>query len=195
VNKYIKHFKTITLHKWYVMKACFKSGLFLQGILHDLSKYSIIEFFTSAKYFQGDKSPIDVEKVKNGYSLAWQNHKAKNKHHWQYWTDFEKGELVVIEMPAKYLAEMLCDWVGAGKAYNKSAWTIDTFKNWYTSNKDKMILHTLTRLYIDLVMDNVKSEEELYSKWISKRRIEEDRMLCICQGGGYQPTLKIGESV
>jgi hypothetical protein len=191
MKQYWNHLKTITKHKWYVMKICFKAGLFLQGILHDLSKYSITEFFASAKYFQGDKSPIDAEKAKNGYSLAWQNHKTKNKHHWQYWTDFENGELIVIEMPSKYLAEMLCDWVGAGKAYNKTSWTVEIFKNWYASNKDKMILHTLTGLYIDLVMENVKTEEELYSKWISLKKIEEDRALCMCQGGGYQPKIKL----
>lgn len=191
MKKYWRHLNTIKKHKWYVMKACFKVGLIWQGITHDLSKYSVTEFCASAKYFQGDKSPIDAEKNKNGYSLAWQNHKGKNKHHWQYWTDFENGELIVIEMPSKYLVEMLCDWVGAGKAYNKTAWTIETFKAWYQNNKQKMILHTLTRLYIDLLMDNVKTEEELYSKWISRKRIEEDRVLILCQGGGYQPSIKL----
>lgn len=192
MNKYWEHFKTITKHKWYVSKACFKSGLILQGILHDLSKYSLIEFASSARYFQGNKSPIDAEKVANGYSLAWQHHKGVNKHHWQYWIDFENGELIVIEMPPKYLAEMLCDWIGAGKAYNKGNWNIDTFKNWYKNNKDKMIIHTLTRDYIELVVDNVKDEEELY-KWININRIISDRSLIICQGGGYQPRIKLNK--
>ncbi|MFA5307797.1 MAG: DUF5662 family protein [Candidatus Babeliales bacterium] len=191
MNKCLKHFKTISAHKWYVMKACFKSGLYWQGILHDLSKYSITEFFSSAKYFQGDKSPVNAEKIEKGYSLAWQHHKGCNKHHWQYWTDFENGELIVIEMPPKYLAEMLCDWVGAGKAYNKGNWTIDAFKSWYQKDKDNMVLHALTRLYVELVIDNVRSEEELYSKWISIKRIKEDSILCTCQGTGYQPRIKL----
>jgi hypothetical protein len=191
MKKYWKHFITITKHKWYVMMACFKSGLVIQGLLHDLSKYSITEFFTSAKYFQGDKSPIDAEKVSRGYSFAWQNHKGKNKHHWQYWTDFEKGELVILEMPPRYVAEMLCDWVGAGKAYNKGNWTIDTFKEWYESNKDKMALHTLTRMYIELVMRNVKSEKEIYSHWAKPNVIASDYALVEMQGGGYQPRYKL----
>lgn len=193
MKKYWRHFKTITKHKWYVMVACFRAGLYLQGILHDLSKYSITEFCASAKYFQGDKSPIDAEKKANGYSIAWQNHKAKNKHHWHYWTDFENGELVVLEMPPKYVAEMLCDWVGAGKAYNKGRWTIDSFKNWYAQNRNIYYLHTLTREYIDLLMQHVQSEEDLYSKWISPRRIAEDYAIVTCQGGGYQPKLKIAQ--
>jgi hypothetical protein len=191
MKKYWKHLVTITKHKWYVMKACFKSGLIWQGIVHDLSKYSITEFFPSARHFQGNKSPIDAEKTKNGYSLAWQNHKGKNRHHWQYWTDFENGELIVLEMPPKYLAEMLCDWVGAGKAYNKGNWTVDTLREWYKNNYNKMILHALTRLYVELVMEHVKTEKELYKKWISIRRISEDRLLVMCNGGGYQPKLKL----
>lgn len=162
MNKYIKHFNTITKHKWYVTIACFKCGLIKQGLLHDLSKYSITEFKASAKYFQGNSSPIDVEKTSNGYSLAWQNHKGKNKHHWQYWTDFENGKLIVLLMPPKYLSEMICDWVGAGKAYNKGKWTVDTFKSWYDKNKTLMILHSETRKCIEELIKYVKTEDELY---------------------------------
>ena len=38
------HFCTITHHKMLVMKTCFKVGLYKQGLLHDLSKYTPIEF-------------------------------------------------------------------------------------------------------------------------------------------------------
>jgi hypothetical protein len=189
--EYWRHLKTITRHKWHVMLACFKSGLYWQGLMHDLSKYSITEFCSSAKYFQGDKSPVDAEKIKNGYSLAWQNHKGKNKHHWQYWTDFENGELIVIEMPAKYLAEMLCDWVGAGKAYNKGNWTIETLKSWYEHDKNNMVLHAVTRSYIELLINHVKTEEELYSAWINTKRIKGDSYILMCQGAAYQPRLKL----
>jgi hypothetical protein len=190
MNKYWKHFWTITKHKWYVMIACFKAGLIWQGITHDLSKYSLIEFFTSARYFQGDKSPIDAEKIKNGYSFAWQNHKGKNKHHWQYWTDFEKGNLIILPMPPKYLAEMLCDWVGAGKAYNKGKWTIDSFKNWYAKNKDIYYLHQSTRAYIDMLMKNVIDEKDLFDNWISVKRIKDNYIQDVCEGCAYQPPLK-----
>lgn len=176
--KYWRHFVTITKHKWYVMFACFKSGLILQGIVHDLSKYSPIEFTASAKRFQGNKSPIDVEKEEIGYSIAWQNHKAKNKHHWQYWTDFEKGRLIVLKMPPEYLIEMLCDWVGAGKAYNKASWTIDTFKTWYENNKDKIVLHQTTRGYIELVMIHADNECDLYKNWLSIKKVKEYYDLC-----------------
>ena len=38
--KAIGHFCTITRHKLLVMKHCFRVGLYRQGLLHDLSKYS-----------------------------------------------------------------------------------------------------------------------------------------------------------
>lgn len=87
MNKYWEHFKTITKHRHKVMWLCFRIGLYSQGLLHDLSKYSPIEFLTSAKYYQGTSSPIDAEKKDKGYSLAWQHHKGHNPHHWEYWVD------------------------------------------------------------------------------------------------------------
>lgn len=51
-NKYIKHFVTITKHKWYVMRFCFKCGLYRRGILHDLSKYGLTEFLLVLNIFK-----------------------------------------------------------------------------------------------------------------------------------------------
>ena len=185
---YWRHFVTITKHKWFVMMTCFKAGLYWQGIVHDLSKYSLTEFKASARRFQSGATTAKIEK---NYSFAWQNHKAMNKHHWQYWTDFEQGKLIVLVMPPKYLIEMLCDWVGAGKAYNKTEWTIDTFRKWYFANKDKMVLHKLTRDYIELVIAHVKSEEDLYANWLSVSRADGYYVLGELEGAGYQPKYKI----
>lgn len=57
-----KHFKTICKHKHEVMKVCWLCGITWQGIIHDLSKFSPVEFNSSAKYFQGNRSPIEAEK-------------------------------------------------------------------------------------------------------------------------------------
>ena len=57
MNKAWQHFKTITQHKRLVMEGCFKVGLYRQGILHDLSKFSPEEFMVGARYWQGKKKP------------------------------------------------------------------------------------------------------------------------------------------
>lgn len=64
------HLKTINKHKLEVMKLCFKAGLYRQGILHDLSKYSLTELKTGWKYADGRRSPIDNEKDDIGYSAS-----------------------------------------------------------------------------------------------------------------------------
>ena len=79
----IGHFKTITKHKLLVTKTCFKAGLYKQGLLHDLSKYTPTEFVAGIKYWQGDKSPNSIQKKVEGVSYAWLHHKGRNKHHFE----------------------------------------------------------------------------------------------------------------
>ena len=86
VNAY-RHFNTITHHKMLVMHYCFKAGLYKQGLLHDLSKYSPAEFLVGVKYYAGTKSPNTVERELKVYSGAWLHHKGRNKHHFEYWID------------------------------------------------------------------------------------------------------------
>ena len=47
-----RHFRTITHHKFLVMAGCFRVGLIWQGLMHDLSKYTPVEFFVGCKYYQ-----------------------------------------------------------------------------------------------------------------------------------------------
>jgi len=118
------HFLTINKHKWEVAKACFKAGLYRQGITHDLSKFSPSEFFTSARYYkQGVSSPVFEERdAHDGASYVEQHHHGHNPHHWEYWIHVNfKGK--PIKIPPKYVREMVCDFIGAGKVYRKKDWT------------------------------------------------------------------------
>lgn len=124
INKYIQHLKTILKHKAIVFSLMRKCGYGWQGFFHDSSKFSPTEFLSSARYFQGNRSPIEREKEVLGYSKAWLHHKGHNKHHWEYWVDFGKeGEIIAYKIPWKYVVEMVCDYVAAGKTYTKENWT------------------------------------------------------------------------
>ncbi len=70
-----RHFLTITRHRHKVMILCFRLGIGFQGLFHDLSKYSWIEFKAGARYYQGTRSPNDREREVKGYSSAWMHHK------------------------------------------------------------------------------------------------------------------------
>ena len=118
-----KHFKTICKHKKVVYQECKACGIPWQGLVHDLSKFSRIEFTASAKHFQGTRSPIEAEKEENGYSVAWLHHKGHNPHHWEWWIDYnDKGEIVTNKIPSRYVVEMICDWIGAGMIYGGEHW-------------------------------------------------------------------------
>ena len=132
-----KNFKTVMNHKRVVFRECKACGITWQGLIHDLSKFSHTEFASSARYFQGTRSPIDAEKEEIGYSSAWLHHKGQNKHHWEYWTDFgKKGEVIAYKIPYKYVVEMICDWVGAGMVYSKGKWTQSEPLDYYNKVRD-----------------------------------------------------------
>ena len=113
------HFRTITRHRHLVIRHCWKAGIFWQGQRHDLSKYSPTEFLPGARYYQGNRSPNEKEREVLGYSVAWMHHKGRNKHHFEYWNDYNPKEkrVMPVKMPARYLAEMFCDRLAASKVY------------------------------------------------------------------------------
>lgn len=144
MNKFMGHFMTITRHKLGVTKLCFRCGLYKQGLLHDLSKYSFVEFSAGVKYFQGNRSPIDKEKEVNGYSLGWLHHKGRNKHHWEYWLDNAYHGIKPIEMPTNYVVEMFCDRVVASRIYQKEMYHDDSALNYYLNGIPHIIMHENT---------------------------------------------------
>lgn len=112
------HLRKIQTHRKWVKHYCYAIDLYKQGFLHDLSKYSPTEFWEGVKYYQGDSSPIDAAKKDKGYSMAWFHHRGRNYHHYEMWQDdFDHGGKPLI-MPYKYFAEMVCDYLAAGRAYN-----------------------------------------------------------------------------
>lgn len=136
----LKHLKLVIVHKYYVGVECFKMGLYWQGLVHDLSKFSLVELTESAKYFTGKGSPIDEAKKDKGYSDAWQHHKGRNKHHWQYWTDFKEGKVYPLEIPDKYIKEMICDVRGASRAYLKEKYRKEEPLQYLKDNIDHWIV-------------------------------------------------------
>lgn len=149
MNKYWKHFKTIAKHKVIVMYNCFRAGIIWRGLAHDNSKFGPTEFFSSAKYFQGTRSPIDAEKEIKGYSLAWQHHKGHNPHHWEYWID-NVGDYknTPCKIPYNYVVEMICDWIGAGKVYSADKWNQHEPLAYYLKVRESRIIHPDTEALI-----------------------------------------------
>lgn len=157
-----KHLKTINHHKWLVMKSCFRLGLIKQGILHDLSKYSPTEFMIGVKYYQGTRSPNSAEREARGYTTAWLHHKGRNKHHMEYWTDYDlvNGGMMGMKMPVKYVVEMFCDRIAASKNYNRDKYD-DTFPlTYYQKGKPKYLLHPDTEALLEELLRMLAEQGE-----------------------------------
>lgn len=163
-----QHFCTITYHKFLVAQGCFKVGLYKQGILHDLSKYSFTEFRVGAKYFQGTRSPNNAEREDIGYSTAWLHHKGRNKHHFEYWIDYAsdgEGNLAGMKMPDKYIIEMFMDRIAASKVYMKEKYTDRSPLEYYNWGKGRVILHEHTKKLLEQCLEMLaeQGEEKTFS--------------------------------
>lgn len=160
-----KHFKTISYHKILVARGCFRVGLYRQGLLHDLSKYSPTEFKAGARYYQGNRSPNNAEREERGFSAAWMHHKGRNRHHFEYWTDYsndpgKKGSMVPAPMPDRYLAEMIMDRIAAGKVYKGSAYTDASPLEYYLQGKSHELIHPRTAQTLERMLRMLAEEGE-----------------------------------
>ncbi len=162
-----EHFRTVTRHRHEVMKNCFRAGIPLQGLLHDLSKYSPEEFITGVKYYQGTRSPHEGERESYGFSYAWMHHKGRNKHHFEYWTDYDPvtRKLSPVKMPLKYVKEMFCDRVAASKIYMGENYNNGSALAYYMKGKGSRNIHPDTAALIEklLTMLKLKGEERTFA--------------------------------
>jgi len=157
-----QHFKTITHHKWLVLQGCFRVGLYWQGITHDLSKYSPTEFRSGARYFQGTRSPNTAEREAKGYSEAWMHHKGRNRHHYEYWTDIsrETGQYESVEMPRRYLVEMVMDRRAACMVYQGKNYHDGAALAYFEGSREKDRMHPNTQKQLRHILTMLRDDGE-----------------------------------
>ena len=167
----VEHFKTVYEHRKLVREHCFRLGLYRQGLLHDLSKYSPVEFWRGAVYYQGNRSPNNKEREVTGHSMAWLHHKGRNKHHFEYWIDYIINEDGSVgfggnKMPKRYIAEMFCDRVAASKIYRGEKYRDSDPLDYFLSGKErKRPIHPRTekKLHFLLKMLAEQGEEKTFA--------------------------------
>lgn len=135
-----------------VMEHCFRIGLYRQGLMHDMSKYMPSELLNGFAYYDdGKSSPNNQERRDKGYSYAWLHHKGRNRHHFEFWLDYaihpdqEKYPLQAVQMPRRYVAEMLMDRICASKNYNKESYTQHDPLIYFEKGRSHYLIHPQTR--------------------------------------------------
>ncbi len=145
MKKHLKHLRYLIRHKWFVLVECWKVGLYWQGIVHDWSKFLPSEWFPYTDFLYGD---IGSRKIAYAFDVAVLKHYKRSNHHWQSWIFHSQAGMKPMEMSYKDCLEMICDWHGAGRAKGEP-----NTKAWWNKNKDNIILHSNTRKYIELCLE------------------------------------------
>jgi hypothetical protein len=151
--KYWIFLKYLIRHKWHVFVECCRQGVPCRGMSHDVSKFLPSEFIAYANYYyenhiSSQRTDIPIDQENSPYYLAWLIHQKRNRHHWQWWIlHGEENHPRAIPMPEQYIKEMVADWYGAGRAQGQP----DTLA-WYERNKERMILHTSTRIRVEQLL-------------------------------------------
>lgn len=164
---YKKYFTYVIRHKYYVAIACFRMWLYRQGIIHDWSKFLPSEYMRYMRWFSlWDKS------VEDKFNKARLQHINRNPHHRNHRVKHnDDWTLNVVEMPEKYVKEMLCDWRWVGRAFADTeekqrryiyANRSETYNRYY-KRKDKMVMHENTRYYIESFLQKEKKEDYIAS--------------------------------
>lgn len=162
LKKFFGHLNTVNKHRFLVFKYSVKSGIPFRGLVHDLSKYSLLEFLEGVKYYNGNFSPISTCKKVNGYSKAWLHHKGRNKHHFEYWMDYSNvtHRNDPVEMPYNYVVEMFCDRVAASKIYNGSLYKETDPIDYFNAKHGQRTIHPKTSDEIEKLLKMLASEGE-----------------------------------
>jgi hypothetical protein len=119
-----------------------------QLLVHDLSKFTLYEFWPYAKHFQGNMSPVDKEHDAD-LDVAWNRHQKLNKHHPEFWMVLnQQAEVTLLPMPRRYVLEMIADWMGASIAYTGKR----DMTEWLKERLAKMRFERGTRQVVECIL-------------------------------------------
>lgn len=170
IKKLFGHLKVVTIHRTKVFWYCLKAGIPINGLKHDLSKFSYTEFVRSVKYFKGTASPIFNERIDNEYySDISVHHTNKNKHHFEFWIDIFKGDIVLKKMPLKYAIEYALDMISASSTYEGKSFKKEDVLNFFLARKDWYLMHEATKEFVIYILTEYKDNG---FKNIKKRKLK-----------------------
>lgn len=159
------------------MKHCMQCGIGFQGCFHDLSKYSPTEFLVGVTHYQGTRSPNEGEREDYGYSKAWMHHKGRNKHHFEYWTDYNPAtrRISPVKMPYNYVVEMFCDRVAASKVYMGADYKESAPYEYFLRGVANRMIHPETSGELEELLLKLKEEGESKAFSYARKRVMEYR--------------------
>ena len=155
VIEFLVYFGYLCLHKWYVLLAGIKiAAPLFRLIIHDMHRFrpsSMIGFVTYSEFMPYVPEWTDSMCSEEALKLR-HNDQYKGKYNWQHWVLIKNdGTLYPVEMPDKYVYELVADWMAHERfvAKGKDRWNPSEY---YLQNRDKMIIHPNTHRLILTIM-------------------------------------------
>ena len=165
IKNTFRHFGKICKHKYWVFYYCCKAGIPWRGIKHDMSKFSPTEFWESVRYYQGNRSPIDACKENRGVSKAWMHHKGRNTHHYEFYVDNLDNGGIALQMPFIDALELICDYLGAARAYLGKDFSFKKEWEWWLNKSSKpLFMHSQTKAFITVTLWHLQDNEPQFGK-------------------------------
>lgn len=149
MKRHWRYLVYVLRHKFFVLLACNSTGCSLwRALLHDWSKFLPSEWLAYARCFY-TQSGSKQYKESPEFARAWLLHQRRSPHHYQYWIlRWDRGTYDALEMPEKYVREMVADWMGAGRAIT-GEWGAAA---WYMKHKGNIFLHEKTRKLVEKIL-------------------------------------------
>jgi hypothetical protein len=90
------------------------------------------------------------------------HHKGRNKHHFEYWTDYYPPTKLVqpVKMPLKYVVEMFCDRVAASKIYQGDKYTDRSALEYFLRAKPRRVIHPETSELLEKLLTILAEQGE-----------------------------------
>ncbi len=149
MSKFFRHWGMVNRHRFRVFVNGCHCGIGFHCLFHDISKFSFKEFFRSVRYYDGTHSPVLEERMAHdGFSYICQHHTKRNKHHWEYWTDFYRGKIVAMAMPWLYATEYVCDMLSASYCYDPKGFTPGKTLDYFSQRLGRYYISDVTREYV-----------------------------------------------
>ncbi len=174
-KNFFKHLHTVDKHRFLVFKYSCIVGIPFQGLIHDLSKYSHLEFHNGTKYYNGKMSPLlNERKSNNMYALTCVHHTNRNKHHYEYWIDFYKGDVILKVMPYKYALEYVIDMISASKTYNGKSFNRSLPLQFFIEREKAYLMHPMIKEFVKTLLSSYEKDEFKYLKKKYTKKIYND---------------------
>lgn len=158
MGKHWRYLRYVWRHKVAVYRAARHLRVPWLGLVHDLSKFHPDEWGPYAASFYGPWSYKDrPPAVVLAFDRAWLAHIHRNRHHPAHWVlRNDTDGVTLLEMPERYVREMVADWLGAGMAIKGHGWdrAPAECRSWWEANKDRSgyAMHPATRALVERLL-------------------------------------------